>query len=257
MEQHTCTNCGNVFTGQFCNHCGQKLSHRYTIGHVLHELLHVFTHADKGIFSFAWQLLYKPGHIANDLIEGRRKRYFNLFQYLVITLGIITYLVNYTNFMERTAEAINSATNLQYSKQQLEFQQKFGIFYKKYMNIIQFGLIPLYAWVASWFYRKTRKINYAENIVLQSTIIAQTTTIGIILMAIFYLLPDKFFYYYNILGFISMFTCYTIAFCQFYKTHWLKNLLFAILIPILSILILSILALIIGIGIGFIIKSMR
>ncbi|MBK8609293.1 MAG: DUF3667 domain-containing protein [Chitinophagaceae bacterium] len=69
----------------------QKQQHRYSVKHILHELLHVFTHADKGIFSFAWQLLTRPGHIAQDLVAGKRKKYFNLFQYLIIIVGLATW----------------------------------------------------------------------------------------------------------------------------------------------------------------------
>lgn len=87
MQPTNCLNCGQNLTGPFCSQCGQKETHRYTVGHVLHELLHVFTHADKGIFSFAKNILVKPGTVALDLVEGRRKRYFNLFQYLLLIVG--------------------------------------------------------------------------------------------------------------------------------------------------------------------------
>ncbi|MBL0358355.1 MAG: hypothetical protein IPP72_16450 [Chitinophagaceae bacterium] len=70
MYQLTCANCGNNYTGHFCNQCGQKQAHRYTVGHVLREIMHGFTHADKGIFSFAWQVLTRPGTIALDMVQG-------------------------------------------------------------------------------------------------------------------------------------------------------------------------------------------
>ncbi len=86
-HQPECLNCNTVYVGSYCHQCGQKAVHRYTVGHVLHEIVHVFTHADKGIFSFAWQLITRPGKVALDLVEGRRKRYFNLFQYLLIIVA--------------------------------------------------------------------------------------------------------------------------------------------------------------------------
>jgi hypothetical protein len=167
MEKHTCSNCNNIFEGEFCNVCGQKIAHRYTVNHVVHELVHVFTHADKGIFSFAWQLLYKPGYIANDLIEGRRKRYFNLFQYLIIVLGIVTFLINKTALFEKTAETmsamgINPANQNQLS---IKMQQQYNEFLKKYYNIFQFLMIPFFAFFAYLFLKPyknlvTQKVSY-------------------------------------------------------------------------------------------------
>ena len=60
-QQLQCTNCGNTFTGKFCNRCGQKEAHRITIAHVAHDLVHVFLHADKGIVPFMKRLLIHPG----------------------------------------------------------------------------------------------------------------------------------------------------------------------------------------------------
>ena len=99
MELHTCTNCDNQCSGSSCNICGQKETHRYTVAQVLHELVHGFTHADKGIFSFAWNIVRRPGTVALDLVEGRRQRYFKLFQYLISILGITTFLLRKTKFV--------------------------------------------------------------------------------------------------------------------------------------------------------------
>lgn len=76
----TCPNCNNVFTGAFCNGSGQKITHRITMNHMLHDAMHVFTHTDKGFFHMFLQLFYKPGIVAHEyILGGKRKRYFCLF----------------------------------------------------------------------------------------------------------------------------------------------------------------------------------
>ncbi|MES2454243.1 MAG: hypothetical protein V4594_01825 [Bacteroidota bacterium] len=40
---------------------GQPVAHRITLGHVGHDLLHIFLHADKGIFSFVRRIVIEKG----------------------------------------------------------------------------------------------------------------------------------------------------------------------------------------------------
>ncbi|WP_165903931.1 DUF3667 domain-containing protein [Hymenobacter gummosus] len=59
---------------------------------MLHELVHVFTHADKSIFGFVGQVLLRPARVVADYLAGRRKRYFNPFQFLLLIVGLATLL---------------------------------------------------------------------------------------------------------------------------------------------------------------------
>ena len=75
---HTCKNCNNEFNENFCNKCGQKEAHRITMSHVMHDVVHVLLHADKGIFPFMARVMVQPGIIAKEYLEGKRK-FFNPF----------------------------------------------------------------------------------------------------------------------------------------------------------------------------------
>jgi hypothetical protein len=87
MDNHTCCNCNNEFTGEYCNQCGQKLTHRITMAHLAHDILHAFTHADKGFLYLMVQLFKNPGKVAREyIVEGKRKRYFMPFQYILIII---------------------------------------------------------------------------------------------------------------------------------------------------------------------------
>jgi Protein of unknown function (DUF3667) len=229
MEQTTCKNCDNIYTGPFCNNCGQKTPHRFTLSHIFHELVHVFVHADKSFLSLVPKILTRPGMVALDYVEGRRKRYFNLFQYLLIIVGISTFLMSQTHFIENMTKSLNTMTSTSVSARQMSFQEKSSAFMQKYMNIIQMILIPIYAFFG-WLFLGRKKYNYAENIVLHTAITSQTSTFA----ALMYL-PFVFVSSMNVLWFTSVFVivtiaCYAIAYRQFYKLALGKSILFAFLI---------------------------
>lgn len=237
MQQLTCANCGNTYTGQFCNLCGQKQEHRYSLKHVLHELLHVFAHADKGVFSFAWQVVTRPGSVALDLVEGRRKRYFNLFQYLVIIVGIVTFIMTKTHLMEQTVQSVNHMAGYKASAQVTAMQQKMVAILQKYFNLLQFFLIPVYAFF-SWLFLRRRGYNYAENIVLSSVISAQMNTISIVTILLFYFVHSaNVMLWYGFVALLLLVSCFTISFRQFFKMSFIKALLYSVLVYVCAYIV--------------------
>jgi Protein of unknown function (DUF3667) len=240
--QHHCLNCETPYSGHFCNNCGQKEIHRFTISHVVHELVHVFTHADKGIFSFAWNVIKKPGTIALDLVEGRRKRYFNLFQYLLIIVGVTTFLVTQTHLVEKTFVTMNKVNNIAPSTELGRIQQSVALLLQKYNNIFQLILIPLFALFSWLFIGKSRKYNYAENIVLHAASSSQSNTLAIFTSLLFLISSTNT--QYVILSFLSILVLlfsFAISYKQFYKISWLKSILFALAIFVCSYIIQSML----------------
>lgn len=254
MELHTCKNCDNQFSGSFCNVCGQKDAHRYTVSHVLHELVHVFTHADKGIFSFAWHIVRKPGIIALDLVQGRRQRHFKLFQYLIIILGITTFMLSKTNFVERTVGAVNSTTAVQLSPRLQEFQRSSVQFLQKYMNIVQFLMIPISAFF-SWLFLRKQKFNYAENIVLHAAAAAMANTITILVSFVFLVAPDLSYNLYMFASFVILFIVNSMAYYQFFKLSIPKSIGYAILSFLCAYIVQVVLIAIITFVIMFIIMK--
>ena len=74
-----CLNCNHPLTeGQhFCANCGQKAAlKRLNLHDIWHDVVHYFTHADKGIFQLLKQLVTKTGIVAKEYVEGKRKKYF-------------------------------------------------------------------------------------------------------------------------------------------------------------------------------------
>ncbi|RXK59688.1 DUF3667 domain-containing protein [Lacibacter luteus] len=238
----TCLNCETAYTGHFCNNCGQKETHRYTVGHVFHELVHVFTHADKGIFSFAWNIIKKPGIVALDLVEGRRKRYFNLFQYLLIIVGITTFLVTQTHLIEKTVITMSKGTSTVQSSELVKLQQSVAAFLQKYNNIFQLILIPLFAFFSWLFIGRSRKRNYAENIVLHAASSAQSNTFAIATTLL--MLIGKTDTHFIVLSFLSLLVIlytFTVSYKQFFQLSWIKSLLLGLAVFACSYIVQTVL----------------
>ena len=98
-----CLNCCAEFeqSDNYCRSCGQNTStHRLTTKHTIHHFFHAFTHTDKGFFYLIPKLLVKPGIIAREYKDGKRKTYFSPFTFILIVVALNTFLVATFNIMK-------------------------------------------------------------------------------------------------------------------------------------------------------------
>jgi hypothetical protein len=172
----TCKNCGNNFEGKFCNNCGQKADmHRFTIKHALHDFFHTFTHVDSGLFFLIKELFLRPGIVAKEYIEGKRKKYFSPIQYLILAVAVATFFSVKYNLMGPVSGNVNPEVYNQLNEISKFFLQ-FNQFIYKYFNLILFVAVPVMA-LFSWLFYKKSGYNYAENVILNVFLAAQRTLI--------------------------------------------------------------------------------
>ncbi len=212
------------------------MAHRLNVRHIVHEAVHVFTHADKGIFSLIPMVLFRPGILALQYVEGKRKRYFSIFQYLILIVGVVTFIMAKTDFMENMAEAINP--NLTKSSARVQaVQHKWMSILQQYFNLFLFAMIPIFSFF-SWLFFRSRRYNYAENFVLQAAIQAQINT-----YSLFLVLPMAFFSskeFRSLVVVISMFiliVSYAVANRQFFKVSVVQALFKGLLVYICTYII--------------------
>ncbi|HYF32599.1 MAG TPA: DUF3667 domain-containing protein [Chitinophagaceae bacterium] len=94
MHAHvTCKNCGNQFTGNFCNECGEKVysDHDKRFSHFLEEAFHFITHFDNKIFRSWWLIMTRPGFVSKQICDGIRRPYYKPVNLFII--GVILYLL--------------------------------------------------------------------------------------------------------------------------------------------------------------------
>lgn len=95
MHSNHCKNCGHLLseTYQFCPDCGQTAHvHKFSFGHLAHELFHAFTHADKGILLLLKGLAINPGKVVSEYVDGKRKKYFSPFTFFLLCVGFFVFM---------------------------------------------------------------------------------------------------------------------------------------------------------------------
>ncbi|MBF9224301.1 DUF3667 domain-containing protein [Hymenobacter ruricola] len=165
-----CRNCGHALAppGCFCPQCGQAPAHRLSTAHVLHEALHVFTHADKGIFAFVPLVLRRPGRLVADYLAGRRKRHFNPFQFLLLAVGLATVLGVKLHYYEGVGHGVVAQMQRHGTLSAAQLLRVEGYFHAigAFFNVWWLVLLPLQA-LFTWAVYRRRGLNYAEAVLVQ------------------------------------------------------------------------------------------
>ncbi len=79
ISPDVCRNCGAALTGNFCQRCGQKrfVESDRRFGHLAHELLTTATDLDSRIWRTVFALLFRPGLLSHEYMQGRRARWIS------------------------------------------------------------------------------------------------------------------------------------------------------------------------------------
>lgn len=83
-----CTNCGALLTGPYCAECGQRVEPRIQpLSRFLGEAFDTVTNIDSRLWRTFVPLLFRPGWLTREFLQGRRASYVPPFKlYFVITL---------------------------------------------------------------------------------------------------------------------------------------------------------------------------
>lgn len=92
-KSNICLNCGNTFSGKFCNACGEKVysEHDKSVLHLFEEAFHFVTDFEGKFFNTLKAVLLKPGKLSTDYCNGIRKKYFKPISFFLMV--VILYLL--------------------------------------------------------------------------------------------------------------------------------------------------------------------
>jgi hypothetical protein len=147
-----CRNCdGDLAFGQaYCGACGQKrATTRLTLHEIAHDLLHAFVHVDRSVLSLVRMLLVRPGTVALDYVQGKRKRYFGPFAFLIVVVAAASAAVALTGFHAISTNNPNAVAD----------------FLQTHINVVMFAEVPLLA-AFSRLLDARDGFNFAEHLVL-------------------------------------------------------------------------------------------
>lgn len=185
MQSNTCLNCNSQVTESFCASCGQKTStHRFSLKHFFtHDLLHGWLHLDKGFLFTTKELFTRPGHSIREYIQGKRVKHFHFISYIIILITVSVFFSQFIPFAH-TELVPTTNYNTQESTKLFEyFTKDYNELYTKYQKLFYISYIPIYAFFSYLLFLNS-KLNYAENLVLQT----YKTATAILLGALFYML---------------------------------------------------------------------
>ena len=83
-----CENCGTELRGHYCSNCGQAaVNYHRSFRHVIVDVLDSFLNWDSKFIRSIGLLLWRPGWLTNQFLEGRRVRFVHpLRLYLLISI---------------------------------------------------------------------------------------------------------------------------------------------------------------------------
>ena len=201
MHPTNCLNCATLLTADdhYCPTCGQKTdTHRLSMSHIWHDLVHAFTHADKGFLYTIRELAVRPGLVAREFVKGKRKKYFNPFSLLVIVIGI-NILANsvFEPYSQLNYTSKDIPVSMQAGSKRAKFekiiqrQRAIGEFMNKHTNIVLFISTPYIAFIL-WLLFRRKGYNYAEHL---SAMAYSNAFLSVLMILVFgpllYLVPDR------------------------------------------------------------------
>ncbi len=94
LPEHICRNCGNHFTGYYCNLCGEKiiLPEDRSFRMFINSILLAVTLADSRFLKTIWLMVRKPGSLSKEFAEGRRIKYLKPLS-MFFVLNLVYFLV--------------------------------------------------------------------------------------------------------------------------------------------------------------------
>ncbi|HEX4958146.1 MAG TPA: DUF3667 domain-containing protein [Lacibacter sp.] len=232
MQQPICLNCQAILKPhqKFCDQCGQKAdTHRLSLSHIWHDLIHAFTHADKGFLHLIWQLAVNPGKVARAYINGQRKKYFNPFHFLILVVGVASLVLISTSFVNFSGNARIPANPV-------------SAFLNKHVNLIILLNVPILALWNQLLFRKSHT-NFAENLVLAAYASGERSVFFTLMVAPLWMFLHRFYYPILFIYIFSWFCYYGWACSGFFTgkrtVHFLKGFLVAVLTQLVTIVLVS------------------
>lgn len=149
-----CKNCDTKFTGNYCNHCGQKADiKRLNLHRFLHDFFHAFTHMDAGYLHTLKELATRPGHSIREYLQGKRSKHRDPLLMLIIIGGLCSVLYNHYHL--KTLASVDIS----------ELKGEMEVFSLKFF-VLAFLAYSLFFSLIDYLFFRYKRYNYFELLVM-------------------------------------------------------------------------------------------
>ncbi|MBQ4820648.1 DUF3667 domain-containing protein [Aquimarina sp. MMG016] len=181
-----CKNCDHqIETYNFCPNCGaKKISKRITFKNLAAEVSEVYFNVDNTFFKTIKDLTIRPHEVIDGYIHGIRKKHLNVGSYFLLSVTLAAIL---TFIKEKGFNIPSEAEKLEESSR---FAQVFIEITEKFPTLGYFILIPFYSVISRFIFRKYKKYNFTEHIVINSYLTSHLTILTFIPYIITFSLGD-------------------------------------------------------------------
>lgn len=233
-----CKNCGKEVTADFCGHCGQDaLIPRLTVKEIFIQFFDVITKANSSLPGFIKKLFIMPGIVAKEYAEGKRKKYYNPFRYLIFIAGLYAVL-NLTNINS------NQSYDTSVNESELKSLVKFELFYYNNHKIILLLLLPVAALI-SWIFFYKSGYNYAENLLLNIIVQSQLILFSLLIITPLIIISTKFDTWIFLFYFLLSMVYFVIAYTQFFSQKKTSTIIISLICFFIFCFLISVMTLII------------
>jgi len=250
QQTFACKNCGNNYTGKFCNHCGEK---RYeerdrSVKHLLAEGLHFVTHLEGTFFNTIITLFKRPGKLSYDYCNGIRKKYFKPLSLFLLLVILYLLFPIFDGLNVKPGEHIRHSLYGDYARRkaieimqekqwpEAELVKAFSQASEKISKFLLFIIIPvmaLFSWMISFKKRKYFYDNFVFSIEANSFFILWAFLIFPVLFKIFYyffpVVDDSDWLYILLLNLFFFLLYLIIASKRFFGINWWYSIGYSLL----------------------------
>jgi hypothetical protein len=166
-NQLNCKNCARELAAQddYCSNCGGKvIRNRLTLRNLFHHISETYFNYDNKLLRTFFSLFNQPEDVINGYINGVRKKYVDVVSYFALAITLSGLQIFIMGKLGMDMNMYDTSTELG-RKQQAMFEQIYT-YTTEYQSLVMMLYIPLYALIALPIFRKYKRFNYTELLVV-------------------------------------------------------------------------------------------
>ncbi len=245
-EYHRCTHCGYGYYGRYCPQCGMSAQHtRFTFRRLTNNFLDIWGFGNRPMFRSIRDLMWRPGYMIRDYLEGHHLSYFPPFKMLAVLTIVIVFVAWIFGFEDPMVGNV-----IAQALKEIPTTGKVAYFAFDYIgralvyldknDLYRILLQNVFVVLAAWIVFRNKGYNLVETFFSQIYINCQMHLVAIVWMLINWDLPPTVFLPYYVpatLAFIILIFDYKQLYGLTFKQSIWKTSLFALLVLVIYIVL--------------------